>query len=199
MPPEFQRRRRLPSVISHAIVGVSAGVAISNRHAPKKLWLLSILCTILPDVDVVSFKLGIPYGHFFGHRGFFHSLTFAFVVGLIVASIFFKKELSSRKDWWFYFIFFSIVTATHGVLDAFTNGGLGIALLSPFDNHRYFFWKTPISVSPINPRAFLSGRALGILANEFLWVWLPALSLALLGKLCLFRRGNSDRIILADL
>ena len=62
----------MPTVISHAMVGVAAGIAVSNRRLPKKFWGLSILCAILPDIDVVTFKLGIPYGHFFGHRGFFH-------------------------------------------------------------------------------------------------------------------------------
>ncbi len=186
----------MPTVISHAVVGFSAAAAISNRNTSRKLWPLSILCAILPDMDAVGFRLGIPYGHFLGHRGFFHSLTFAIVVGFAVASIFFRKELASRKDWWFYFVFFVLVTATHGVLDAFTNGGLGIALLSPFDNHRYFFWKTPISVSPIGLRAFLSGRAPDILANEFAWVWLPAFLFALLGKRCLFRYEKGDKEVL---
>jgi inner membrane protein len=170
------------------MVGVAAGITVSNRHLPKKFWGLSILCAILPDIDVVSFKLGIPYGHFFGHRGFFHSIFFAFIVGFIITEIFFSKEQSSRKDRWFYFVYFSLVTSTHGIFDAFTNGGLGIALLSPFDNHRYFFWKTPISVSPISPRVFLNLRTFGILANEFLWVWMPMLFLALLGKYGILRK-----------
>jgi hypothetical protein len=31
-----------------------------------------------------------------------------------------------------------LATAGHGLLDAMTNGGLGLAFFSPFDNHRYF-------------------------------------------------------------
>ena len=66
-----------------------------------------------------------------------------------------------------------LLTASHGILDAFTNGGLGVALLSPFDNGRYFFPWTPIEVSPIGVRAFFSAWGLGVLKSELLWVWLP--------------------------
>jgi hypothetical protein len=35
-----------------------------------------------------------------------------------------------------------LATASHGVLDATTNGGLGVAFFSPFDNRRYFLpWR----------------------------------------------------------
>ncbi len=35
---------------------------------------------MLPDADVLSFNFGVAYGNVFGHRGFTHSLVFAFVV-----------------------------------------------------------------------------------------------------------------------
>ncbi|NIM12838.1 MAG: hypothetical protein GTO45_29905 [Candidatus Aminicenantes bacterium] len=49
-----------------------------------------------------------------------------------------------------------MLTASHGVLDAFTNGGLGIALLSPFDTTRHFSPWQPIEVAPIGIWAFFS-------------------------------------------
>ncbi|WP_162604821.1 metal-dependent hydrolase [Geomonas ferrireducens] len=183
----------MPTIITHAIVGAGTGVAISNRALPKKFWLLSVFCAILPDVDGIGLKIGIPYSHFFGHRGFFHSLFFACMVGLTVTAVILRKGEASRNDWWFYSIYFSLATASHGVLDAFTNGGLGIALLAPFIDHRYFFWTTPISVSPISPRAFLTWRAFGILSNEMKWVWLPVLVLASAGKFFLFRQNRDER------
>jgi inner membrane protein len=57
---------------------------------------------------------------------------------------------------------FFLITASHGILDAFTNGGLGIALFSPFDNSRYFFPFRPIQVSPIGA-GFFSMRGLRVL------------------------------------
>ncbi len=42
---------------------------------------------MLPDADVLSFKFGLAYGNVFGHRGFTHSLVFAFVVPLLCVLI----------------------------------------------------------------------------------------------------------------
>lgn len=42
---------------------------------------------MLPDADVLSFKFGVAYGNVFGHRGFTHSLVFAFVVPLLCVLI----------------------------------------------------------------------------------------------------------------
>jgi len=59
-----------------------------------------------------------------------------------------------------------LTTASHGFLDAMTNGGLGIAFFSPFDPTRYFFpWK-PILVSPIGLGRFLSQRGAAVLAAK---------------------------------
>jgi inner membrane protein len=41
------------------------------------------------------------------------------------------------------------VLASHPLLDTLTDGGLGCALLWPFDHTRYFAPWTPIPVSPI--------------------------------------------------
>lgn len=173
----------MPSAITHAIVGISASFAISKGMAPQRFFALSILCAMLPDLDVLAFRFGIPYGNFWGHRGFFHSFSFSLLLGFCVAFVFFRKEGFISKSFLFYFLYFSVVTSTHGILDAFTNGGLGIALLSPFDNGRYFFWATPISVSPLSVKAFFGDRGIAILKNEIMWVWLPSIFVAVIGKI----------------
>src|SRR5260370_33038895 len=60
-----------------------------------------------------------------------------------------------------------------------TDGGLGVAFFSPFDNHRYFLPWTPIRVSPIGLGRFFSPRGLEVLQSELLWIWLPAAVLAI--------------------
>jgi inner membrane protein len=80
-----------------------------------------------------------------------------------------------RRSLWLYLF---LAMASHGLLDALTNGGLGIALFAPFDNSRYFFPVTPIQVSPIGIRSFLRDRGFSVLASEVPWVWLPSLLLA---------------------
>jgi inner membrane protein len=92
----------LPSAITHALVGISAGLAISKGGAPKRFWILSMICAMLPDLDVLTFKLGIVYGNFWGHRGFFHSIFFAILLGIFVATVFFRREGLFSKSWFFY-------------------------------------------------------------------------------------------------
>ena len=68
-------------------------------------------------------------------------------------------------------------TASHGFLDAFTNGGLGVALFAPFDHTRYFFPIRPILVSPLNLSAFGTRRGAAVLFSEMQWVWLPSIAI----------------------
>ena len=164
----------MPSVISHAAVAVASGIAFAPRDVPDHFWSLSIICSIIPDADVIAFSLGIPYNHFFGHRGFFHSPFFGLLMSIFVVSVFFNDIEIFSKQWFFYFIFIFLLSASHGILDAFTNGGLGIALLSPFDNTRYFFPWTPIMVSPIGIKGFFSKWGLMVIKSELLWIWLPS-------------------------
>jgi inner membrane protein len=76
-------------------------------------------------------------------------------------------------------IYFFLATASHGFLDAMTDGGLGVAFFSPLDNHRYFLPFRPIHVSPIGAGRFFTHRGLEVLQSELLWIWLPAALLAL--------------------
>src|ERR1043166_5003991 len=80
-------------------------------------------------------------------------------------------------------LYFALVLASHGLLDALTNGGPGIAFFSPFSNTRYFFPFRPIEVSPISVGGIFNARGLRILASELRWVWLPAGLLAACGLL----------------
>ena len=169
----------MPTAFSHAALAVAAGIAFAPKGVPARFWPVALGCSMLPDADVIAFAFGIPYGHFFGHRGFFHSPFFALVLSLLVtATLSREAELFSGR-WCVYVIFLFLLTASHGIMDAFTNGGLGIALLSPVSNERHFFPWTPISVSPIGIRSFLTRWGWLALKSEFIWVWLPASILAI--------------------
>jgi inner membrane protein len=170
----------VPTIITHSVVALSAGFAIKNISPPVRFWVLAIIAAVLPDADVIGYQyLYIPYGHLLGHRGFFHSPFFAALISLVIVMLFFRQERILSRRWWAYALFFFTVGASHGLLDAMTDGGRGIALLSPFSNERYFLPWTPIEVSPLSVRAFLSQRGLIVLKSEILWVWGPLLLIAL--------------------
>ena len=166
----------MPTIFTHAAAAVALGKAYARGEMPARFWLLSALCAVLPDADVIGFAFGIRYGDLLGHRGLSHSLAFAAALGLTVALLFFRDERILSRRWWSLACYFGVVTASHGALDALTNGGLGVAFFAPFDHGRYFFPRQPIEVSPIGA-GFFSERGLAVLASEFVWVWLPSLLL----------------------
>ena len=183
----------MPTIIAHSFTGVVSGLAVYEKSFPKRFWLFSIICSIIPDADVICFELGFSYGHFLGHRGFFHSLFFACILGSFMGILFMGAKNPEWKKRLFFAVYFSFLISLHDILDAFTNGGLGIALLSPFDTTRYFSPFTPIKVSPINPYTFFDGRALNILKNEVLWVWLPSVCIALVFRYIVSRTRRKRR------
>jgi len=163
----------MASTISHAIAALSIGSCFYRPQIPRRVWFAGALCSVLPDADVVGFLFGIPYSDFWGHRGFTHSLFFAVVLSGVTAIILFRDEnVGLRPLPLFMFLF--LATASHGVLDAMTNGGLGIAFFSPFDNGRYFLPWRPVRVSPISITRFFSGGGAAVVRSELLWVWAPA-------------------------
>lgn len=163
----------MPSIITHSVVGIFSASLFQTKANKIKFWFFSILCTIVPDFDVIAFKLGIAYGDFFGHRGFFHSLVLAFIVAILIVFLFFRDVKATSLTRYGLILYFFILTSSHGLLDTLTSGGLGIALFAPFDNTRYFYSFTPIKVSPIGVGAFLSERGLAVLKSEIIWVWIP--------------------------
>lgn len=173
----------MPSIITHTVVSLGASRAVAPKGELLKLSACALVCSVLPDADTIGFAMGVPYGHYFGHRGFFHSPFFALLVGLVMVLFFYRNERTFSRKWWLLWLFFFLIGASHGVLDAFTNGGRGIALLVPFDDTRYFFPWTPIMVSPIGIRGFFTAWGLDVILTEVIWVWLPLFLALLTGKL----------------
>lgn len=73
------------------------------------------------------------------------------------------------------FVYLFLCTASHGVLDALTNGGLCAAffLRSVQDD---IFLGSPVAVSPIGINDFFSEDAFHALASEVNWIWLPTIA-----------------------
>jgi inner membrane protein len=155
------------------VAALGIGACFYRPGAPKSVWVAGAACSVIPDLDVIGFRFGVQYGDFWGHRGFTHSLLFAALLASAMAFIGFRQGVPSlgRLPLWIYIF---LATASHGFLDAMTDGGLGVAFFSPFNTHRYFFPWTPIHVSPIGLWRFFSHRGLEVLQSELLWIWLPA-------------------------
>ena len=166
----------MPSILTHPAVPLALGAAYGQRYVSRRLLLVGVGASILPDIDSLGLSLGIPYEHTLGHRGLSHSILFALL--LAVSAALFYRTLRASPSAAFAVVLISC--ASHGLLDALTNGGLGVAFLSPLSNHRYFLPWRPIAVSPLDVDLFFSAWGLRVLRSEALCVWLPC---ALLGGL----------------
>src|SRR5215831_16062689 len=165
--------------IGHVAVGLAAARAYDPSTRSGKVARLSwpamlgwSALALLPDIDVVGFMRGVPYGAEWGHRGATHSLTLAVAGGVAVgmAARWLKRPVLRTMA------FAVVVLASHGLLDTMTDGGLGAALLWPFNLTRYFAPWRPIPVAPIGPDFFTPDGALVALTEValFLPLWLFA-------------------------
>ena len=162
----------MASAFSHAIVALAMGKAFQNKELSWRELSLGALCSALPDLDVIGLYFGIQYSDVWGHRGMTHSVVFAALLAGILVGVWYRGKPAAAMTG--LYLYFFLCTASHGVLDAMTNGGLGVAFFSPFDTTRYFFPVRPILVSPIGVSEFFSEYGVRIMASEAIWIWLPA-------------------------
>ncbi len=170
----------MPTIMTHAIVPLAMAAVAGRARISPRLALAGAGLAMLPDADVIGFAFGIEYADTWGHRGATHAVAFAVAVAGAIALLWHEARSIGA------FLFLAVAMASHGVLDAFTSGGLGPALWWPASDARIFAPVTPIRVSPIGA-GFFSHRGLLTLQSELLLVWLPVCALAVAGVL--IRRG----------
>lgn len=173
----------MPTVLSHPVAPLALAPWFGARLS-RGVVALGALCSVLPDADVVGFRLGVAYGDLLGHRGLSHSLLFAAVTAAVLTALVAARRRAAGAPAHALAVglFLFLSTASHGLLDALTDGGLGVALLSPLSEARYFAPLRPIAVSPISVARFLSGAALPVLTSELRWIWIPGFAVAAVGR-----------------
>jgi inner membrane protein len=161
----------MASAFTHAVAGLAIGTAFRRPEQSTRFWLLGAAGAVIPDLDGIGFWLGVPYDSVFGHRGFTHSLVFAALFASVAMLAFDDRVAGTRRRVWLYLF---LATSSHGMLDALTAGGGGVAFFAPIVNERFLFPWQPILISPMNPRKFFTARGAAIIVNEMGWVWIPA-------------------------
>ena len=183
----------MASVFGHCVLGATLGKLLLPDRKHWRYWGLAAACAFLPDADVIGFKLHVPSASLWGHRGLTHSVLAAAVLASAVTGLCsFRRRAGAPAAGRLWLLLF-LATASHGVLDALTTGGEGVAFYSPFHQHRYFFDFRPIQVSPIGIRKFAGEWAARVLKSEVLWIGLPCV------VILLARRVLSGRIRRASL
>ena len=151
--------------IGHVLIGIAA--ARLSRERQRTIWspvtagVIWSGLSLLPDADVFGFRFGVRYEDTWGHRGATHSLTFAVGIGILAWVVARLTKLAAVRTG----LMAAAVVMSHSILDTFTDGGLGCALLWPFSDERFFAPWTPIPVAPIG-RAFLSREGARVAAFE---------------------------------
>lgn len=155
----------MATTYTHAVVGFG----IAQVYTPGRLrwlyWTLAALLAIFPDFDVFS---SAAYGALMGHRGITHTLVVALWMAFLVASLSYRPL---KGNLWALTGIFFLASASHGLLDALTRGGMPIPFFWPLTDERYGNWG-PIPVSDLAFEIPDPSRSRA-LRSELLWVWLP--------------------------
>ena len=168
----------MATIFTHPAIALGLSPLFAPVFRSKRILLMGMILTVIPDLDVIGLRLGIPYNHLLGHRGITHSLFFAAGFSCLISLLMTRNMRNHFSKVWLYFF---LCMASHGALDALTNGGLGIAFFSPFSNERYFFPYTPIEVSTLNIARFFQGQGIPVIKSEIIWIWIPCLFVFLAG------------------
>jgi inner membrane protein len=165
----------MASILSHFLVGAGLYRFVDARRSTGLGGaLFAGAMAMLPDADSLAMPWA-PYGSAWGHRGMTHSLAFATVAGML--SVFaLRRRAAFPGGALACAATLAVVVASHGFLDAMTDGGLGVAFFAPFDSTRYFLPWRPIPVSPITLNAF-DPHVWRVISAETLLLWPAALML----------------------
>ena len=82
----------MASAFSHAFVALALGKVPRQSLFSWRTVCLGMVCSVVPDLDVVGFYFGIPYEHVLGHRGLTHSLPFAGVLSALFVGLLYREH-----------------------------------------------------------------------------------------------------------
>jgi inner membrane protein len=152
----------MPTFVGHSLVALSVCAPLHRTPLGKVMsfpdWLaLLVIASLLPDLDVLMLRW-FPYSHPLSHRGLAHSLPFALVAAFCITMSCNLAGILPGTLFTFILVWLLVasVMGSHGLLDALTDGGLGIGLFIPLTLRRYFFPITPIPVALLEPATMFS-------------------------------------------
>lgn len=134
----------MASVIGHGLSGMICGHLFRMPMEPRRKRLLVALCVLLaflPDLDVLVYMAFRPPG-MTPHRGFSHSLPFAFLVTAVTYLLTVRHFRAERSR---LFLAYGCAALSAPLLDYFMGAGPAIPFFAPFWDEGFLF---PIKVIP---------------------------------------------------
>lgn len=121
--------------ITQFVLGAAIGEVVAGKKAGNRAVLWGGVAGTIPDLDILFNPFFTELENLSIHRGFSHSLVFAFIAAPLIALPVYKihrrKYLADYNDW---LTLFFLGIFTHPLLDAFTL--YGTQLFLPFSNYR---------------------------------------------------------------
>ena len=123
--------------ITHVVVGAVTGSALAGKKLGKKALLWGALANSIPDIDIVThFWMNDPDA-ILAHRGFTHSILFAFLISTLLSWLFTRYNSNKEMTFNDWMKIFLSGTLFHILLDSMTTYGTG--LFEPFSHVRISF------------------------------------------------------------
>lgn len=125
-------------LITQTVLGAAVGEVVLGKKAGNKAIMWGAIGGLFPDLDVLVTPYFSVVDGLFVHRGFSHSLLFAFLLAPLLGWLAYrihKKKTSISKFEWMNLIFWAAFT--HPILDYLTTYGTGAFL--PFSDYRVEF------------------------------------------------------------
>jgi inner membrane protein len=127
----------MPSSVGHALAALAIGAVVVPRPISRRVWTVGAATAVLPDIDAIGRPFGYPdIAWLGGHRALTHSILFALVVAALAMLIWFREPQWSAARVRL-LVAFAAGMISHGVLDALTTYGGGVAFLAPFTWRRF--------------------------------------------------------------
>jgi inner membrane protein len=121
-------------LVTQTVLGGAVGELVLGKKAGNKAMVWGAIGGLIPDLDVLVAPFFSVVDGLFVHRGFSHSLVFAFLLGPLLGWFIHRVHWKMNITWreWTRLSFWSLFT--HPLLDYFTTYGTGAFL--PFSNYR---------------------------------------------------------------
>jgi len=168
----------LPSFLGHALAGYAISSAFHRGRPGRGDAALTVVCAVAPDLDWFTGFLDPLDRLGLSHRGLLHSLPAAAFITALAMVLARRDRLREGKAW----ACLGAAVFSHGLLDAFTFGGTGVAFLEPFTNVHFVSAWQPIFVSPIPLSGRLTDWLFFSLGTELVWIGIPAFLAILLAR-----------------
>lgn len=120
--------------ITHIVFGAVTGSAIAGKKLGKKAMLWGALANSIPDIDVAARLWMNDPDAILAHRGFTHSIFFAFLICPILSWLFAKYHRNKSMTFGNWMAIFLSGTLFHIAIDCMTSYGTGI--FEPFSHVR---------------------------------------------------------------